>query len=136
MTARFGFAAGTMMVLPLALGGQHILRLFGPGFENAYPALLVLLIGGLGNAFTGSVAYFMTMTGRHIAALWTFIGALAVSATLNLLLIPHFSIGGAAIASSSATLFWNFVMLAYVRRNLGIDASAVALPPRTVAGQR
>jgi hypothetical protein len=37
---------------------------------------------------------------------------------------------GAAIASSSATAAWNLAMLVYVRRTLGIDASALALPIR------
>ena len=129
-TARIGFAASLLICVPLALLGGLILRLFGPEFPAAYPALLVLLLGGLANAFTGAVAYLMTMTGRHSHALVIFAGALAASVILNVLLIPPYSIVGAAIASTVGTIGWNLVMLVYVRRAMGIDASAMALAPR------
>lgn len=129
-TARIGFVAALLICFPLAILGEPILKLFGPDFPAAYPALLVLLFGGLANAFTGSVAYLMTMTGRHSHALSIFAGALAVSIVLNLLLIPHYSFVGAAIASTAGTVAWNVAMLAYVRRAMGIDASAMALAPR------
>ena len=59
-----------------------------------------------------------------------FAGALAGSVILNVLLIPSYSIFGAAIASTVGTIGWNLVMLVYVRRAMGIDASAMALAPR------
>lgn len=129
-TARIGFAAALLICLPLGLVGAPILSLFGSGFTAAYPALLVLLLGGLANAFTGVVAYLMTMTGRHSHALAIFAAALAISVLLNMLLIPRFSIVGASIASTVGTIAWNVAMLAYVRRAMGIDASAVALVRR------
>jgi O-antigen/teichoic acid export membrane protein len=82
------------------------------------------------NAFTGVVAYFTTLTGRERQGLVIFAVALVLSIALNLLLIPGFGAVGAAIASSSATAAWNLAMLVYVRRTLGIDASALALPIR------
>jgi O-antigen/teichoic acid export membrane protein len=127
ITARFGFLAGIALAVPLLLAGSSVLALFGPEFRAAYPALVILVAGGVINAFTGVVAYFLTLTGRQIQALWIFTGALAISFALNLLLIPSFSIIGAAIASIGATLFWNVAMLLYVRRTMGIDASALAL---------
>jgi O-antigen/teichoic acid export membrane protein len=60
---------------------------------------------------------------------------LVLSIALNLLLIPRFGAEGAAVASSSATVAWNLLMLVYVRRTMGIDASALALPPRILAGK-
>ena len=129
-TARIGFGAALLICVPLALIGGLILRLFGPEFPAAYPALLVLLVGSLANAFTGAVAYLMTMTGRHSHALAIFAGALGASVILNMLLIPQLSIVGAAIASTVGTVGWNLVMLVYVRRAMGIDASAMALAPR------
>lgn len=129
-TARIGFVAALLICLPLTILGGPILKLFGPDFPSAYPALLVLLVGGLANAFTGAVAYLMTMTGRHSHALAIFGGALVISFVLNLTLIPRFSIVGAAIASTVGTIIWNLAMLVYVRRAMGIDASAIALASR------
>jgi O-antigen/teichoic acid export membrane protein len=127
-TARLGFGASVLATAALVLGARPILQLFGAEFARAYPALLVLLAGGLTNAFTGASAYLLTMTGRQTRALAVFTAALLVSFILNLTLIPHFSIVGAAIASASATIVWNVAMLIYVRRDLGIDASALARP--------
>jgi O-antigen/teichoic acid export membrane protein len=127
-TARLGFGASLLATAALVLGARPILQLFGAEFARAYPALLVLLAGGLTNAFTGASAYLLTMTGRQTRALAVFTAALLVSFILNLTLIPHFSIVGAAIASASATIVWNVAMLIYVRRDLGIDASALARP--------
>jgi O-antigen/teichoic acid export membrane protein len=91
----------------------------------------VLLLGGIVNAFTGVVAYFMLLTGHERQALAIFVGALVVSIALNVVLIPKYGAFGAAIASSSALAAWNLAMWAYVRRTVGIDASAIARPPRT-----
>jgi len=130
ITARFSLAASLALAVPLVIAGHHILRLFGPAFGEGYPALLILLAAGLVNGFTGVVAYFLTLTGKQVQALAIFACAVVISITLNLLLIPRFSIVGAAIASASATLFWNGAMLFYVRRSFGIDASALGLPVR------
>lgn len=131
ITARFGFVASVALAVPLVVAGRSILQLFGPEFSAGYPALIILVAGGMANAFTGVLAYFMTLTGRQVQALWIFTGALIISVALNFLLIPRFSIVGAAIASTAATIFWNFAMIIYVRRTLGIDASALALSPRS-----
>ena len=127
--AGFGFAlVGAMIVYAL---GKPLLGLFGPEFVAAHSVLAVLLLGGIVNAFTGVVAYFMLLTGHERQALAIFVGALVVSIALNVVLIPKYGAFGAAIASSSALAAWNLAMWAYVRRTVGIDASAIARPPRT-----
>jgi O-antigen/teichoic acid export membrane protein len=131
-TTRLGliFAAG--VALALIVGGKLLLSLFGPEFEAAYLPLLILVAGGLVNACTGVVVYLATLTGRERPALAIFLSALILSLVLNLLLIPRLGVVGAAIASSSALAFWNIAMLLYVRRALGIDASAFGSMPRSV----
>jgi O-antigen/teichoic acid export membrane protein len=130
VAARAGFAFALVSALALLAFGKLLLGIFGPGFVAAYPALVVLLLGGIVNAFTGVVVYFATLTGRERQALAIFAGALVLSVVLNLLLIPRFGALGAAIASASALSSWNIAMLIYVRRTIGIDASALALPPK------
>jgi O-antigen/teichoic acid export membrane protein len=130
LTARLGLAFSACASILLAIAGKPLLGIFGAEFKAAYPALLILLVGGLINAFTGVVAYLLTLTGRERHALWIFLGSLGLSLGLNVLLIPRLGFVGAAIASSSALGCWNLVMLVYVRRVLGIDASALGLSPR------
>ena len=130
LIARLGFAFALASTLLLVIAGKWLLGLFGPEFPAAYPILLILLVGGIVNAFTGIVAYLLALTGRERPALIIFSGALLVSGGLNLVLIPQFGAVGAAIASGSALSAWNLAMLFYVRRTMGIDASAIARPPR------
>lgn len=135
-TTRLGlpFAAGVAVVLFVA--GKPLLALFGPEFQTAYVPLLVLVGGGLVNAFTGIVVYLATLTGRERSALAIFLSAVALSLGLNLLMIPRLGVVGAAVASSAALSFWNLVMLIYVRKTLGIDASAYGLKSRTARQDR
>lgn len=136
MVARAGFAFALISAAVLFLLGRPLLGLFGPDFVAGLDVLSILLLGGIVNAFTGVVAYFTTLTGKERQGLAIFAGALVLSIVLNLVLIPRFGAVGAAVASSSATIAWNLAMLVYVRRTMGIDASALALPPRSLAGKR
>jgi len=128
--ARVGFAFALVGSLLVLLTGKWLLGIFGAEFVRGFPVLSVLLVGGIVNAFTGIVSYFMTLTGHERQAVVIFVGALVVSVALNVLLIPHFGAVGAATASSAALIAYNLVMLIYVRRAIGIDASALSLAPR------
>jgi O-antigen/teichoic acid export membrane protein len=131
INARLAFSFSVAMAAFLALVGPFALRAFGQGFEAAYPALLILLLGGLISAFTGSVGYLMTMTGRQNPALFSVCLALAANIALNLTLIPRLGIVGSAIAATSSVLVYNLLMWFHVRRSMGIDASVVAMRPRS-----
>ena len=133
LTTRLGLLFATGVALLLVVGGELLLGLFGPEFQGAYVPLLILTAGGLVNAFTGIVVYLATLTGRERPALAIFLTALALSFVLNIILIPRIDIVGAAIASSTALSFWNLAMLVFVRRQLGIDASAFGFAPRRTA---
>ena len=130
LTTRLALSFSVLVGIVFVIGGRFLLGLFGPEFTSAYPVLLILLIGGVVNASTGIVAYLVTLTGREKVALAIFLSALAVSLASNLLLIPRMGVLGAAIASTTALSFWNIAMLVYVRRTIGIDASALGLNPR------
>ena len=129
-TTRLGLLFAVAVTLILFVAGQWLLSLFGPEFQAGYLPLMILTAGGLVNAFTGIVVYLATLTDRERPALLIFILALSLSLALNLLLIPRLGVIGAAIASSTALSFWNLAMLYYVRRSIGIDASAIGLKPR------
>lgn len=129
LNARLSFGFAVIMAILLAALGRMLLGAFGPSFVQAYPALLILLAGGVVNAFTGSAGYFLLMTGHQNAALAIMAVSLLLGLVLNIFLIPVFGLTGSAIASASCVLFWNLTMLICVRRKLGIDASALALKP-------
>lgn len=131
LNARFSILFAIVLAAVLIAGGRWVLGLFGPGFVVAYPALLILLVGGLVNSFTGSVGYLLIMTGRQRAALAALALGLGISMIANLLLIPRFGATGAAVASALALSAWNLAMAFHVRRETGIDATALGrLPTR------
>jgi O-antigen/teichoic acid export membrane protein len=129
LVTRIGFLFAIAAAAILLSAGEWLLGIFGPAFVAGYPVLAILVVGGLVNAFTGVVAYLMLLTGRERHALVVFACALVLSLGLNLFLIPRFGAIGAAVASSAATVAWNLAMLVYVRRAIGIDASAMSLSP-------
>ena len=123
IAARFSLAFGVVIAVVLILFGRAMLAAFGPTFVVAYPSMLVLLIGGLINAGTGTVGYMLALTAHHGLALRIILGGLLLSAVANLFLIPLLGILGSAIASTFVVSFWNLAMLIMVRRKLGVDAS-------------
>ena len=126
-SARFATLVAVLVSIGLVVVGRAALGLFGPGFEEAYPALLVLLVGTLTNSFTGTVGYLLIMAGRQREALAIVTSALALSIVANLILIPRLGALGAAIASAVALSAWNLAMAIYARREFGIDATAAGL---------
>jgi O-antigen/teichoic acid export membrane protein len=132
LAARLALAFAAVAGFVLVVAGRFLLGIFGSEFVQGYSALLILLIGSTVNAFTGVVVYLLTLTGREIDALVIFVGSLALSLLLNLILIPHLGVVGAAISSTSALCAWNVAMAVYVRRVLGVDATAVGRQPRSL----
>lgn len=133
LAARIALGFAVVVGVGLVIAGRLLLGVFGPEFVQAYPALLILLVGGMINASTGVVAYLLTLTGRERHALLIFVGALAISLVLNFILIPPLGIEGAALASTAALSMWNLLMAVYVRRVIGVDATAFARPARPVS---
>ena len=125
LSARLALMFATMVAVALAFAGPWALRLFGPEFHASYPVLLILLVGALINAATGSVGFLMILTGHERAALKILVGTLAGTALLELFLIPPYGAVGAAIGAAIGIAGWNLAMLVYVRTKLRIDASFV-----------
>ena len=69
----------------------------------------------------------MIMTGHERAAARIMALCVAANIALNAALIPLWGLAGAATATALATAMRNLLMLAYTRRVLNINASAVSL---------
>jgi O-antigen/teichoic acid export membrane protein len=124
--AQFSLGFAGMAALILVGFGRGLLGLFGPGFENAYPAMLILLLGSLANASTGAVGYLLSLTGNHALAAKIMLVALAICVALNLLLIPRYGPIGAATAGAATQLVWNIALLFWARRRTGVLSWALA----------
>jgi O-antigen/teichoic acid export membrane protein len=112
--------------------GKLILGLFGAAFVTGQLALTILVLGQVITVGSGPVTYLMTMTGHQdrCAVVWamTVAGQFAV----NLLLIPHWGIAGAAIGTMLATCFLTISLTVQVQRRLNISAHALVPVRQTV----
>lgn len=124
------FIVTAIVSLATAIAGRWVLELFGAGFAVAYVPLLIILGGQCVNAATGPVGFLMTMTRFEAQAPWIFGGGAALNLLLSVLLIPPWGIFGAAIATAAATIAWNLIALAFVRRRLGVNPTVLPLPTR------
>ena len=117
--------ATTPIVLGLILFGNWFMLMFGAEFVAGTTALSILCLGQLFNAFTGSVALLLIMTGYQQ---YTAIGV-AISAILNIILnwmlIPLWGINGAAIATTSSGAVWNIILVFFVYQKLKIFATPI-----------
>lgn len=124
LTARVGAATTCAALVVLIVGSGFLLRLFGPGFEAARPALLILAGGQLINALAGSVGLLMAMTGHQVESSIVLVSAAALNVILNLLLVPRYGQVGAAVATAASTIAWNVTLAFRVRRLLGVRSTA------------
>ena len=99
--------------------GKEILNLFGEEFVSGYLALIIISIGKLINASTGSVGWLLNMTDsqKHYAGIVIFTTLLNIS--LNFYLIPIYGILGAAIAISISEILNNLLAFILVKLKLG-----------------
>ncbi len=107
------------ILLMFSLFPNTILSIFGEGFSKASGALIILTLGQFINAAAGSVGNILLMTGRQkIFQNFLLIG-IVINIVLNLILIPHLGIIGAAMATAISLAFWNIAALIYIRKVYG-----------------
>jgi len=113
-------------------GGPLMGWVFGLQFKSGAIALSILVIGQLGSAFFGSVGALLNMTGHERDTVRGLGVAIVVNILLNFILIPFWGMEGAAVATSSSLLIWNFILRNAVWKRLSIESSALAYRKRKV----
>lgn len=109
------------MSLILIFGGPWIIPLvFGANFQDAYHPLVILSLGQLFNAATGSVGLILNMVGQESVTAKSVAVATLIGLILNLVLIPTFGMLGAAIATSSSLIIMNILLFIGLYKITGI----------------
>jgi len=114
------FWSATAIAAVLILGGKSILGIFKGDFSDAYLPMLILVIGQMVNAATGSVGLFLNMSGNQKILRNTAFISFVVMLILSFILIPQYAILGAAIAASVGIMFWNILCILLVKKKLGL----------------
>lgn len=121
------FWPSLLTAIALAVLGPFILSLFGAGFDEGYPAMLIVLGGLVLRSTTGPAEYLLNVTGHHRDTIRVYAIAAVVVVALNLILIPTLGIIGAAIATYTAMLGGNACLYFLVRKRLGVSAFIIHL---------
>ncbi|NJO45921.1 MAG: flippase [Oscillatoriales cyanobacterium RM1_1_9] len=123
--AHWIFWPSLVLIAGLAIFSGPILQLFGQDFIAAQPSMLTLLVGQLFNVGCGSVGYLMVMTGHQNESAMIFGWSALANVILNGILIPHWGILGAAIATALTMSLWNVWLHVLVVRHLQVYPSIV-----------
>ena len=110
----------TLFTLPIIAGilifRKPLLNMFGEDYLEGEITLIILAIGMLFNALSGSVTLVLNMTSKQIALRnFTIIAALT-NVVLNYFLIQHYGIIGAALATTLTTILLNVLGIISIKR--------------------
>ena len=108
------------LYLVFAIFPTVVLGIFGPRYTPGAAALAVLSLAMLANIGTGNVTVVLLMGGKSSWGAINSGAALAVNISLNLLLIPHLGILGAAIAFGASIVVDNVAAMVELRWVFGM----------------
>ncbi len=119
-TIRWTFWPSLAVAIGLLVAGKPLLGLFGPGFEEGYPLIFVLVIGLLARASVGPSERLLNMVGQQRACAFIYACAFSVNLVLCLLLIPRFGLLGAACSTATAVVCESVLLFVVTKRRLGL----------------
>lgn len=119
-STRWLMLASWPLYLVFAVFPATVLNIFGPRYTSGASALAVLSLAMLVNLGTGNVTVVLLMGGRSSWSAINAGAALAINIGLNLLLIPHMGILGAAIAWAASILVDNGAAMVEIRWVMGL----------------
>ena len=124
-SSRLIFLASLPIFLLLLLAGRSILGWFGRDFSAGYGTLVLLACGQFINVAAGSVAIFLNMTGGQKPFQKIMLMAALTNLGLNLWLIPHYGMLGAAVVDLLCLAFWNVAASVLIYRRQGAFISYI-----------
>ena len=108
------------LYLVMIVYSSVVAQLFGTQYSAGAAALAILSAAGLYNLATGNVTVLLLMAGNSTLNMLNASGSLAINITLNVLLIPHWGMTGAAVAWAASIIANNTAALLEVRHLLGL----------------
>ena len=113
---------GVRVIVGLALGlsvilfvfAAEILGVFGAAYQEAVPALRILIAGHFMSTLFGVTQVYLNMTKKQVVLQYILIIAVVINAIINAILIPKYGMLGAAVASAFSVIFWNGCAVVWV----------------------
>lgn len=101
-------------------GAIFIDLLYGLNYREAYPPLVILSLGQLFNAATGSVGMIMNMTGQEKVTLKVILFTSLFNVGLNTFFIPQWGVMGAVSATVATIAIENLALCWFAYKVIGI----------------
>lgn len=120
-SAQLALAVSALIVMTYFIFGHSaIVAGFGEAYADAYAPLLILAIGQLVTAATGSagVILYMTGNGREVS-IGAMLGAV-INVIANVILVPRYGIVGAACATVVSESVWTLTWCYLLWKRIGI----------------
>ena len=115
------FWVSSILILVIVSFYETYISYFGEEFATGKQAMLILLFGQMVSVVSGSAGLFLNMTGKEIILRNTLLFVIVIDVLLNMLLIPKYSITGAAIATATAISLGNIISVVYIKTKMSID---------------
>ena len=106
--------------------GERVAAVFGPGFSDIAPILLILMLEPLALAFFGPGGSYLSLSGRQSVMLPLSIATIALLAAAVTLGAHAGGLRGAALGSSVAWIFWSASLAVLARRHAGRDITLLS----------
>lgn len=118
-SSKLMFWSSVPIIIIFLFFGKFFLSIFGNEYIVGYMALIILIFGQFLNATSGSVGYFLNMTGYQKELNIIILVSGFVNILLNYCMIAKYGINGAAFASSISLILWNFIATIYIKKKFG-----------------
>tara|TARA_B100001146_G_scaffold225246_1_gene248664 strand:- start:19211 stop:20515 length:1305 start_codon:yes stop_codon:yes gene_type:complete len=123
---RLIFATSLPVALVFILGGESLITfIFGEAYVDSYIPLVIICIGQLVNAMTGSVGLLLNMTGNQHVFSKSNMLFLAINIALSIPAVLYFQVTGAAMAYTVILALQNITLVWYVKKHLNINTAIV-----------
>lgn len=123
-TSRIIFASSLPIILIFVFGGKPLLGyLFGKEYDASYIPLIILCVGQLVNALTGSVVLVLAMTGNQKYFATLNVIMTCINLVLCIPFIIHFDVLGAAVLMSTINILQNILLALRVKKKLNINTT-------------
>lgn len=127
-STRWSLSISIPIILILILEGKFILKYaYGEKFADGYIALVILTIGQLINVGSGLVGWLLQMTGGHRTFMKITIFGGLLNIILNLILVPRFSIIGAALSTALSLSLVNIISVLVIYTKMSVLTLAKGL---------
>lgn len=117
-TSLLNFIIAVPIFVIILIFPEFLLGIFGEEFIICKDSLIILALGQLFCAFSGSTIHVLNMTGKEKAAKNIILATSILNFGLNYILVPPYGVTGASIATAISMIFWNILAELVVYKHL------------------